>query len=211
MYAGGPLPHFNEVDECAGIDALLINRVHASLGEPIETTLHDLRWGDRDEQFVRPVRGLVMLHGDRVVPGTVLGQSSGHTTRGHRFLGKGAIEIARADDYEALLERDGKVIWNPSEPGVEFREVPDAPQPAETAAQLLRQMRAMAEKFTSTYSATHLDNIQGHPQDTGRSFQRVALVHGARRIPQDSHPQGLRQRFLEEFQPFAADHTGLER
>ena len=53
-----------------------------------------------------------MLHGDRVVPGTVLGQSSGRTTRGHRFLGKGAIEIARADDYEALLERDGKVIAN---------------------------------------------------------------------------------------------------
>ena len=46
-----------------------------------------MRWGDRDEEFVRPVRG-------------------------HRFLGKGTIEIARADDYEALLERDGKVIAN---------------------------------------------------------------------------------------------------
>src|SRR5262245_58030474 len=55
-------------------------------------------------------------------------------------------------------ERDGKVIWNPSEPGVAFREVPDAPKPAETAAQRLRQMRAMAEKFTSTYTAQHLDN-----------------------------------------------------
>jgi hypothetical protein len=48
LYAGRPLPHFNEVDECAGLDALLINRVHQSLGEPIETTLHDLRWGDWD-------------------------------------------------------------------------------------------------------------------------------------------------------------------
>src|SRR5262245_32001652 len=55
-------------------------------------------------------------------------------------------------------ERDGKVIWNPSEPGVAFREVPDAPKPAETAAQRLRQMRATAEKFTSTYTAAHLDN-----------------------------------------------------
>jgi hypothetical protein len=48
LYPGRPLPHFNEVDECAGLDALLINRVHRALGEPVETTLHDLRWGDRD-------------------------------------------------------------------------------------------------------------------------------------------------------------------
>lgn len=48
LYAGRPLPHFNEVDECAGLDALLIARVHRALGEPLETTLHDLRWGDAD-------------------------------------------------------------------------------------------------------------------------------------------------------------------
>lgn len=45
---GQPFPHFNEVDECAGLDALLINRVHTKLGQPVETTLHDLRWGDID-------------------------------------------------------------------------------------------------------------------------------------------------------------------
>src|SRR5262245_20072462 len=55
-------------------------------------------------------------------------------------------------------ESDGRVIWNPSEPGVAFREVPDAPKPAETAAQRLRQMRAMAGTFTSTYTATLLDS-----------------------------------------------------
>ena len=45
---GQPIPHFNEVDECAGLDALFTNRVHAALGQPVETTLHDLRWGDVD-------------------------------------------------------------------------------------------------------------------------------------------------------------------
>jgi hypothetical protein len=40
--------HFNEADECAGIDGVLINRVHTALGQPAETTLHDLRWGDLD-------------------------------------------------------------------------------------------------------------------------------------------------------------------
>ncbi|QDT10050.1 L-fucose/L-arabinose isomerase family protein [Planctomycetes bacterium K23_9] len=49
LYRDKPLPHFNEVDECAGLDALLIQRVHAALGQPIETTLHDLRWADWDQ------------------------------------------------------------------------------------------------------------------------------------------------------------------
>ncbi len=44
-----PLIHFNEVDECAGLDALLTNRVHYATGHPRETTLHDLRWGDWDQ------------------------------------------------------------------------------------------------------------------------------------------------------------------
>ena len=51
-----------------------------------------MRWGDGDAQFVRPVHGLVMLHGTRVVPGTVLGLESGRATRGHRFLGAATIE-----------------------------------------------------------------------------------------------------------------------
>ena len=46
--AGEPIPHFNEVDECAGLDGLLTNRVHKALGQPVENTLHDLRWGDWD-------------------------------------------------------------------------------------------------------------------------------------------------------------------
>jgi len=48
LYEGEPLPHFNEVDECAGVDGLLTYRVHKALGLPVENTLHDLRWGDWD-------------------------------------------------------------------------------------------------------------------------------------------------------------------
>ena len=47
--AGEPIPHFNEVDECAGLDGLFTNRVHRALGQPVENTLHDLRWGDWDK------------------------------------------------------------------------------------------------------------------------------------------------------------------
>jgi hypothetical protein len=46
--AGEPLTHFNEVDECAGLDGIFTQRVHAALGQPVENTLHDLRWGDWD-------------------------------------------------------------------------------------------------------------------------------------------------------------------
>jgi hypothetical protein len=48
LYAGKPLPHFNEVDECAGLDGLMTYRVHRAMGQPVENTLHDLRWGDAD-------------------------------------------------------------------------------------------------------------------------------------------------------------------
>jgi L-fucose isomerase-like protein len=45
LYAGEALPHFNEVDECAGLDALVTNGLWKKLGYPPETTLHDVRWG----------------------------------------------------------------------------------------------------------------------------------------------------------------------
>ncbi|MBL9208700.1 MAG: fucose isomerase [Opitutaceae bacterium] len=47
--AGEPIPHFNEVDECAGLDGLFTDRVHKALGQPRANTLHDLRWGDWDK------------------------------------------------------------------------------------------------------------------------------------------------------------------
>ena len=49
LWAGKPILHFNEVDECAALDALLDNRTLAACGQPLETTLHDVRWGDFDQ------------------------------------------------------------------------------------------------------------------------------------------------------------------
>ena len=46
LFAGRALPHFNEVDECAGLDALITNRIWTRLGYDPETTLHDLRYGE---------------------------------------------------------------------------------------------------------------------------------------------------------------------
>jgi hypothetical protein len=53
LYQGQPLPHFNEVDECAGLDGLVTYRVWKALGFPPENTLHDLRYGEEYEgEFV---------------------------------------------------------------------------------------------------------------------------------------------------------------
>jgi hypothetical protein len=45
LFAGEALPHFNEVDECAGLDGLVTYRLWKQLGYEPENTLHDLRWG----------------------------------------------------------------------------------------------------------------------------------------------------------------------
>jgi hypothetical protein len=53
LYDGCALPNFNEVDECAGVDALVTNRIWLAMGQEPETTLHDLRFGEvYDDQFV---------------------------------------------------------------------------------------------------------------------------------------------------------------
>ena len=69
-----------------------------------------MRWGDSDVQFVRPVHGLILLHGADVVPGEVLGLRSGNTTLGHRFLADGPLTIASAEEYEGKLETAGKAV-----------------------------------------------------------------------------------------------------
>jgi len=48
LFEGEPVVHFNEVDECAGLDGLITYRVQQALGQAVESTLHDLRWGDAD-------------------------------------------------------------------------------------------------------------------------------------------------------------------
>jgi glycyl-tRNA synthetase beta chain len=92
----------------AALDAVLATVVEDALKAlPVAKTM---RWGTGDAQFVRPVHGLVMLHGTRNVPGTVLGVASSSRTHGHRFMGEGALALKSADEYERVLLEDGKVI-----------------------------------------------------------------------------------------------------
>ena len=88
----------------------------ALLGEIVNTAIKKLpipkvmRWGSSTHTFVRPVHGLVVLHGADVVPVNVLGLDSRRQTLGHRFLSQGEIVLAQADDYAQQIAEQGKVI-----------------------------------------------------------------------------------------------------
>ncbi len=69
-----------------------------------------MRWGDLDEQFVRPVQWVMVLFNNKVVECDILSVSSGNQTYGHRFHAPAAINIKKPADYEKLLKDKGKVI-----------------------------------------------------------------------------------------------------
>ena len=64
-----------------------------------------MKWGYNNLQFIRPIRWLVSLLNDEVVPFNILDVEAGRETQGHRFLGH-RVEIAKADDYEETLNND---------------------------------------------------------------------------------------------------------
>ena len=64
-----------------------------------------MRWSDRSERFLRPVRWLVVLHGQDVVPLSAFGLDAGRVTQGHRIHAPGGHRIDSVDDYLGVLQR----------------------------------------------------------------------------------------------------------
>ncbi|MCB1766215.1 MAG: glycine--tRNA ligase subunit beta, partial [Candidatus Competibacteraceae bacterium] len=69
-----------------------------------------MRWGDRDDEFVRPVHWVVLLFGDEVIPATIMGVQTGRETRGHRFHHPRPIRLTVPIRYARTLATEGKVI-----------------------------------------------------------------------------------------------------
>ncbi|AHG76536.1 Glycyl-tRNA synthetase beta subunit [Mannheimia varigena USDA-ARS-USMARC-1296] len=87
---------------------LLVDIIAKSLANlPIPKTM---RWGDKSEQFVRPVHTVTLLFGAELIEGNILGVASGRTIRGHRFLGEREFTIDNADQYPQLLKDRGSVV-----------------------------------------------------------------------------------------------------
>ena len=72
-----------------------------------------MRWGTNDFQYVRPIRWIVAMLDDQVIPFKILNIESGNVSQGHRFLGK-PVELKSADDYVKAL-RSEKVIVDATE------------------------------------------------------------------------------------------------
>lgn len=105
---GVPIYLFEETVEGKPLAELLPAILESTLDAlPVIKTM---RWGDSLHSFVRPVHGLIALLGSAVLPVSVMGLTAGRTTRGHRFLGKGEVSVAHANDYAATLQADGFVL-----------------------------------------------------------------------------------------------------
>ena len=64
-----------------------------------------MRWANHDFSFIRPVHWLVVMHGSRVLTGSLLGQQASNRTRGHRVHSPGPHPLACASDYLDVLEQ----------------------------------------------------------------------------------------------------------
>jgi len=107
LFEGKPVIHFNEVDEGSALDALLTNRAAAALGQPVETTLHDVRWGATDPTgTVDGFVWLLMISG--AVPPAHLegGWAGSHAYRQSPvFFKKGGATLAGTG-------RPGEIVWS---------------------------------------------------------------------------------------------------
>lgn len=85
--------------------------IETALGQlPIPKVMrYQLADGVTSVSFVRPAHGLIVLHGETVLPAVVLGLTSGRVTQGHRFLCTAPVTIESADEYERQLAEQGHV------------------------------------------------------------------------------------------------------
>jgi glycyl-tRNA synthetase beta chain len=91
-----------------------------SLKDLIETILHQsiaklpiakkMRWGFSRDEFVRPVRWLLILHGSTILASTLFGKKSDRVTSGHRYMGRKQRAIDHAQNYEAVLGEEKVVV-----------------------------------------------------------------------------------------------------
>lgn len=82
------------------------------LGEIVKAVVFpkSMRWGGKNMRFVRPIRWLLALMNDRVVPVNMEGIVASNKTVGHRFLGAKSIEVTSIEDYLAKLEENYVIL-----------------------------------------------------------------------------------------------------
>ncbi len=69
-----------------------------------------MRWGFTELRYARPIRWIVALHGDKVVPFSLEDITTGNVSRGHRYLGTDNLVIPCAEDYLTVMEKDFVIV-----------------------------------------------------------------------------------------------------
>lgn len=68
-----------------------------------------MRWGEESIRYARPIRWLVALYGDKVIPFEIAHVKTGNVTKGHRFLGED-VTITEPKQYEMLLQKQYVIV-----------------------------------------------------------------------------------------------------
>jgi glycyl-tRNA synthetase beta chain len=69
-----------------------------------------MRWMDKNTRFARPIRWILALYGNDIVPFEIEGIKSGNVTRGHRFMSPGAFQVKGNENYYRLLENNYVIL-----------------------------------------------------------------------------------------------------
>ena len=109
--------------------------------------------------FVRPAHGLIVLHGDTIIPAKLLGLEAGRVTHGHRFQGATNLRIAHADEYESRLALEGRVLASFAERRARIKALLE--EQAQTLGAHLLSQNLLSESSSATDPTTEalLDEV----------------------------------------------------
>ena len=161
-----------------------------------------MRWGYYHLRFARPIRWLVALFGDQVIPIEIENLKGGRTTWGHRFLAPEPLTVANPDDYMRQLESNYVVLDQQARREMIWKQVQEAaaeaggtpmenPDLLEEINYLVEYPTAFTGRFSESYlqvppevlTTTMINNQRYFPiyDESGRLMPAFAAVRNGNR------------------------------
>jgi len=211
----------------------LFARIH-QVGKPLSSLIYPIlehavkqlpvprpmRWAAHDFSFVRPVHWLVVMHGEQVINGRLLGQQAANLTWGHRVHAPGPHELPRGSDYEDILQ-DACVIADPARRKSHIREILEQSDPnVHIDGALLSEVNNLVEwpvavnctfedEFLEVPHAALIASMQDHQKffpvldekNPGKVSNRFVAISNI----QSTHPPSVREGYERVIRPRLAD------
>jgi glycyl-tRNA synthetase beta chain len=198
---------------CAGkgVEPSAVRRVETPKGEYVAVTVHHtgkpalevlpgplatlaqrlafpktMRWLADETRFARPVRWLLALYGDAIVPVRAFGLEAGRESRGHRFLAPGAVEIEHPERYLAALEKRSVLADSRARMARLSGQIESTARPAggrvvpdPELVEIVNFMTEWPTAFSGTFDRRHLDLPREVIVTALREHQRFFAVEDA--------------------------------